>query len=62
MITIWTHNANQGPPSSIFVMWMIGWSGSVARRAVGVIYYVTRGEWILGVGGGGELRYAGLEI
>ena len=28
----WLHNANQVPPSSTFVIWMIGWSGSASER------------------------------
>ena len=27
VVVFWLHNSNQVPPSSIFVIWMIGWSG-----------------------------------
>ena len=51
LLIFWLHNANQVPPSSIFVIWMIGWSGGVAKGVGILISDRTWGESGFGVWG-----------
>ena len=51
LLIFYFHGANQVPPSSIFAIWMIGWSGGVAKGAGVLITYHTSGEsrfWVPG--------------